>query len=570
MTRTSGGTAVTLPSLWRAAVERHRHADLIVKDGNTATFEDIERRAAAMARGLLRAGAGKESRIGFLLPNGPEWLISWLAITRIGAIAVPLSTLFSVPELAYAVSHADLSMLVTAPRHLKHDYLGRLEQAFPELANCDGREPIVLKNCPFLRGIWVVSEVVERRWSRGSLQSLEAQGANSEIFTPELLRSIEDQVSPADLALIIYTSGSTAEPKAVLHTQGVVARQSQYLAGVNTIYPARVEAGDRNLVVIPFFWVGGLLHLAAAVIHGAAIVCSDDASAQTVRRLMDVERLTHVTGAEAAIAALRTSSEQNAAAVARLKPGAPAQEVAFSATPATLKPRLADSLGMTETMGPHSGRPEGGLVPDEGKGSFGKPLLDWEFKIVDPESGAEAPLGCPGELHVRGTGLMAGMYRRERHEVFEIDGFYATGDRCYLNDQGYVFFLNRLSAMLKTSGANVSPNEVESAIMATGAFLEAWVVGVPDPRLGQMVVAAVVPRREGSLFDAEQLKQSLRSQLSSFKVPKKILVMSLEDIPRTASLKVRKPELVELVMRRLAGEESGPQQELSQAALGAT
>ena len=149
----------------------HGDRELVRKDGVSLTYREVEARSAALARGLLAQGAGKGTRIGLLMPNGPDWIVSWLAIARIGAIAVTLSTFFAARELAYGLAHADVAILLTAPAYLKHDYLGRLEEAFPDLADREAAEPLILESAPYLRGIWVAGATAPA-WARGTLAAM--------------------------------------------------------------------------------------------------------------------------------------------------------------------------------------------------------------------------------------------------------------------------------------------------------------------------------------------------------------------------------------------------------------
>jgi acyl-CoA synthetase (AMP-forming)/AMP-acid ligase II len=205
---------------------------------------------------------------------------------------------------------------------------------------------------------------------------------------------------------------------------------------------------------------------------------------------------------------------------------------------------------MSETVGPHSGMPLGDLLPEGREGAFGRVLPGMEFRIVDPDSGAPMPTGAFGELLVRGRWLMDGFYKRERSEVFEPDGFYRTGDNCALDDEGFLYFSGRLGGMIKTSGANVSPEEVEILVRSHPDVLEAAVFGVPDRRVGQIVVAAVA-KVQGAALDEAELQAFLRGQLSSFKTPKRIIFVDFEELPRTASQKIRKAELAALFAGRL-------------------
>jgi len=152
-------------------------------------------------------------------------------------------------------------------------------------------------------------------------------------------------------------------------------------------------------------------------------------------------------------------------------------------------------------------------------------------------------------LYIRGFSLMHGYYKRERAEVFTPDGWFATGDQCSMDEDGYLYFKGRLSELIKTAGANVSPQEVEAVLAGYAGVAEAVVLGLPDAERGESVVAVVVPR-EGASIDPAELQARMKEEVSSYKVPRRVLVMGFHDIPRTGAGKVQKKELKELLMRQ--------------------
>ena len=191
-------------------------------------------------------------------------------------------------------------------------------------------------------------------------------------------------------------------------------------------------------------------------------------------------------------------------------------------------------------------------LPESRRGTFGKPLPGIAHKVVDPETGEEVPIGDDGEIWVRGYSLMQGLQRREREDVFEPDGLYRTGDGGYLDADGWVYFTGRLGEMIKTpGGANVTPAEVEAALMAYPDVLEAYVTGIPaEGGSGQLVVGAVVPRGDAAL-DADELRARLKGDLSAYKVPKHLWVCAKSELPFLQSGKIKKQELAEQLAARV-------------------
>jgi acyl-CoA synthetase (AMP-forming)/AMP-acid ligase II len=208
-------------------------------------------------------------------------------------------------------------------------------------------------------------------------------------------------------------------------------------------------------------------------------------------------------------------------------------------------------LGMTETFGQHSIETRFDDVPDDKLEAFGRRVPDMERRLRNPQTGQWADPGAEGVLWVRGPNMMAGLYKKERHEAFDSDGYYNTGDLCSIDDDGYLYFKGRSTEMIKTSGANVAPREVEVALESYPGIQEASVFGVAGEGHDAIVTAVVVPK-PGASIDPEELRKQMRRDVASFKVPKTIFVLSSEDAPRTGSGKLHKPKLREMFSRPAA------------------
>jgi acyl-CoA synthetase (AMP-forming)/AMP-acid ligase II len=191
-------------------------------------------------------------------------------------------------------------------------------------------------------------------------------------------------------------------------------------------------------------------------------------------------------------------------------------------------------LGMTETGSVCLVSPDESELPERQRGSFGRPAPGFEARIVDPDTGKPCPTGDTGELRLRGPFLMEGYYGRERWQVFEPDGWFATGDLFHVDEDGFFYFHGRRGDMIKTAGANVSPREVE-AVLADAAGLRAHVIGLEDAERGQRVAAAIVSNQR---VDLAAVKALLAERLSSYKVPTSFLVLAESDVPLLASGKL--------------------------------
>ena len=517
----------TFPPMLRALVERFGDRDCIVLGDDRLRFAEAEARSARLAQELLASGIGKGTRVALLAPNGPDFVVGMLAVGRIGAVLVPVNTLYQAPELAWTLRHADVHTLLTVPGLLSHDYIARLEDAVPGLAEASGPE-LRLAAAPYLRQVLVFGHC-DRAWCRLVPTPTEppdpARGVGR-----ELLAAVEAQVSPSDLGLIIYTSGSTADPKGIVHSQGSLVRHSWWLGQAHGFVPE-----DRIFTPNAFFFIGGFVFsLLAPMQTGACLICEERFEPGKTLDLIERERATIVTGWPHYGPAMATHESFAKRDLSAIRAG-----YLFEILPASAM-RFPYSLGMSETCSPHTFWPPGQPLP---KGSLGIAVPGVEHKVVDPDSGAELPRGTPGELCVRGYTLMQGMVRREREEIFDADGWYHTGDHVTLDAEGHITFHGRLGDVIKTAGANVSPMEVEAALRALPGVLEAHVVGMPDPARGQLVAAAVVP--DGSVeLAADGLRAELRARLAAYKVPRRVEFFTKPELPYRATGKIDKRALV--------------------------
>jgi acyl-CoA synthetase (AMP-forming)/AMP-acid ligase II len=525
----------TMPSVVRRAAEQFGDRAFIVTEHATTSFAEVERESRRIAEWLLAAGVGKGTRVGIHLPIGNDWVIAWVAASRIGALVMPFSTLYTPKELGTALRLGDIAVLLAPARLFGRDHEEFLERALPGLESGTA-DALRLSVAPYLRSI-VLAGDSGRAWAT----PMHGAGVGAPL-SDELLEAVEREVVPADEMLVIFTSGSTSEPKAVVHTQGAVFRKTSLPT------PGVPPPGGCAFVGQAFFWVGGILNLGAALQHGSTIVCQEKPDAESALALIERTRATMVIAWATTTQRLRAHpsfATRDLSSVPQL-------------TMAGGDPELRhNSLGMTETIGPHTGGPRAGAPEEEGqyplperlRGSWGAPVPFLEHKIVDPDTGEELADGEEGEICVRGFSVMTRMYKLERHEVFDRDGWYHTGDRGYFRD-GYLFFTGRLTDMIKTHGANVAPREVELALESLDGVTLAFVMGLPDADRGEQVVAAIVVDDHDAL-DVDAVKERLADQLSSYKIPRRFVVLRDEEVPWLGSGKADRLGIRDLLVERV-------------------
>jgi acyl-CoA synthetase (AMP-forming)/AMP-acid ligase II len=531
----------TVPELLRNCVSRSADAPMIVHGDRKLSYSDIERHSAELAKGLLSRGIGKGGRVAIWMPNGPDWLIAWAAAARIGALVVPLNTFYRPREVGWALAHSDTQCLLSYSRFLNNDHLAMLEQAIPELAS-QKSGALRLASHPYLREIFAWGDS-DRAWCQRGPEALRDAAAQDVAIDDAFLRAVEDCVTPADPMVMIYSSGSTADPKGAVHTHGTVIRHSHNLNQFRDLVPS-----DRMYSPMPFFWVGGFVYSMLSIMHvGACMLTEDSFEPGETLKFLERERATLLAGWPHYSKAMAEHPSFADRDLSSIRGGN-----LYEMLPEDMRPPdpelRSNSLGMTETCGPHTMDRMDIEMPEKLRGSFGHSVPGVQHKIVDPETGATLLPEEFGEICVRGYSLMQGLYKIEREDIFDADGFYHTGDGGYFNAEGVLFFNARLGDLIKTGGANVTPREVEVVIEALPAVREAYVVGLPDKDRGQLVVAAVV-LQSGQDVGAEELRLSVKAELSAYKVPKEFFFYTHEELPFTDSGKIDKRGLLAMIER---------------------
>jgi acyl-CoA synthetase (AMP-forming)/AMP-acid ligase II len=531
---------LTIPALLRRQVRMHADRTLLACDDTRLSYAEAEARSRRLARGLLASGATKGSHVALLFPNGAEFIIGALAAARIGAVVVPLSTLSTADELRWLLAHSDSAFLLAASEFRSRRYTELLRTAIPEL-DVWGPPPLRSLNAPWLRRIWFSGPLPEG-WDAGwSVEAVEALGSTIE---EKFLDAIENRVLPSDQFVIIYTSGSTGTPKGVIHTHGTLIRHRH---NVNQI--RRYGPDDVLFSLAPWFWVTGFaFSLLGTLIAGARIVCSNSTVIGEVLDLLERERPTITTGYPPTVARLAADPSFAQRDLSSIRRGTLYPILAPDVRPSD--PGLRhDTYGMSESGSAISMSEDEGDLPERLRGSCGRFSPGFEAKIVDPDSGKASGTGEAGELWLRGPFMMQGYYGKPRDQVFEADGWWRSGDIGAIDAEGFFFLKGRLSNMIRTSGANVAPREVESVLSGLTGGLQCVVLGVPDPQRGQSVAAVIFADRESDVDEAA-LKQRLAEKLSSYKVPRRIFRLTPSEMPSLSSGKLDMRKLKELVQAR--------------------
>jgi acyl-CoA synthetase (AMP-forming)/AMP-acid ligase II len=507
----------TLPDLLQrnSSVAGRKHA--VVTSERSITHAELDALSRALAARLVAAGVGKASRVALMGPNGIEWATTAVAVMRIGAVLVPLSTLLRPPELAAQLDVAGVTHLIAAREFRGRRYLDEAESVAPGAltAGAAGRTADAL---PLLRHVWPLGELP------------------SEAVESALVTALEAAVHPSDDLVVLFTSGSRGAPKGVIHTHGGGVRAVTSGLDARCVHP-----DERLYIPMPFFWTGGFSSgLMTALAAGATLLTEATPEPEATLSLLEKERVTLFRGWPDQAVRLAAHPRFAQADLSGLRGGS---------LPAVLPPSLrsvpgarANLFGMTETFGPYCGARADVDLPADKFGSCGRPFDGFEVRIVDPETGLPSGTGLPGEIWVRGPNVMRGICGRTRDQTFTVDGFYRTGDLGALDEDGYLWYRGRLDDMFKVKGATVFPTEVEGALRRLEGVRQAFVTDVRDDD-GTAAVGALVIGTRG----IDQVATEARSVLSSFKVPTLWLLGETDEVPMTPTGKVDKSALQELL-----------------------
>jgi fatty-acyl-CoA synthase len=524
----SAPAARTLSGVLDEIAETAPGLPAVVHHTNQISYRELRDEARRAARGLLALGIQRGDRVGVLLGNQPEWLVTCFAASYLGATLVPLNTWYKRDEIEWMLRHARVTVLIAAASYLKLNYAALLAELAPGL--------------PSLRAIVFVGTP-----AAGSL-SLQELLDGGRTVSEEQLEAAASAVSPEDHAFVLYTSGSTAEPKGVLlRHRGLIENGYQIGARRGVVPDDRVWLGSPL-----FYGLGAANALPVALTHGAALVIHDyfeaalaieviAATAATVwygtgnmaRAILD-----HPSFSRAKVATLEKG---NAGTVAEYKRLTLVDLGITGATPA---------YGLTESYGQCTGGMPGD--PLEVKlHTNGTALPGFEILIVDPTTRESLSVGETGLVLVRGHTTEGYLDNPvETRNAVRPDGSFDTGDLGRLDAAGRFVFHSRLKEVIKSGGISISPVEVEELLAAHPQVTDAHVVGVPHPVRGELVVAFVVAR--GPLSE-DALRAFVKERAASFKVPHHVIFTNEDQLPRVASGKVAKYRLQETALEELSG-----------------
>ena len=527
---------LTLGRFLDDVAERHGSRLALREPGRDITVERLREEARRLARALVGAGAGKGTRIGLYFGNGIDFAVALFSVGLIGGIAVPVNTFSVASERDHILRHGDVALLLMQRALGSRDFASELLAAHPELA---GGPPgrLRLAALPQLRRVVVYGAESERE-----LRAL------AEDVPDALIDGLSAEVEPSDDALVVYTSGTTALPKGVLHMHRAPVIQSWRFAEYMDL-----DEEDRIFSVFPFFWTAGIcMSLGASLAAGATLLLDPVFDAERALDTIERERATVIHAwahQEKALAEHPSAAGRDLSSVRKLEFDSPLASLVGLEKDVW---SMHSSYGLSESFTLSAALPAG-TPAEERRGVHGKPLPGMLLRIVDPETGEEVASGEKGEIALKGVTFMRGYYKVDPENVVDENGFFRTQDGGSLDAEGRLHWTGRLSNLIKTGGANVSPLEIEARALEFPGLHVAAALGIPHPTLGEAIVLGAVPT-EGHSLDPEALRAFLKERLAAYKVPRHVLVFREADVSFTGTRKLQVAPLLERAQARLAAE----------------
>jgi fatty-acyl-CoA synthase len=530
----------TLGNLLDVAVDQFASQEALCFENKRWSFSEIKSHVDNLARGLIGVGVKPGDKVCLWMTNCPEWIYTFFAVAKIGAILVPVNTRFRTSDMEYVLRQSDSSTLIAIDESGPVNYLTMIEELCPEIALCEPSQ-LRLAKFPELKRIIVLGN----NHPSGVLDWNDL-GRNK--ISVEYYDEIQSSVDPDDIVLLMYTSGTTGFPKGVMHCHNIQ----------RTLVDAASRMGmtsrDVILMYLPLFHCFGLYEgPIMSLVSGARMVLTASFDPKLTLELIEKESATVLNGFDTHFFDITTHpdcdiTDKSSLRVALLAAGMASSQPVATRTQTNLCPTIT-AWGMTE-VGVGATRSFLDSSNEDRCLASGHPLPGYEFKIIEPDTGRTQEFGTMGELCVRGYSVMQGYYKKpqETSAVIDEEGWLHTGDVGVMRDDLRVRFMGRYKDMLKVGGENVDPMEVEAFILSLAAINKVQIIGIPHTRLSEVPCACVV-LETGHSLELQVLADFCRGQMASFKIPHHLILM--DEFPMTSSGKVQKFKLRELAEQQL-------------------
>ncbi|MFD4736807.1 AMP-binding protein [Streptomyces virginiae] len=510
-----------------------RDALVDVAAGRRWTYAELAVEVDALALGLLDLGIVKGDRVGIWAPNRAEWTLVQYATAKIGAILVTVNPAYRSHELEYVLGQSGIRLLVAAERFKTSDYAAMIEEVRPR---CPGLEFTVLFDGP--------------RWD-----ALLERGRDGD---PAALARAQAALSPDDPINIQYTSGTTGFPKGATLSHHNILNNGFFVGEL-----CGYDEHDRVCIPVPLYHCFGMvMGNLACTSHGAAMVIPATAfDPSATLAAVEAEACTSLYGVPTMFIAELAAPGFDGYDLSSLRTGI----MAGSPCPVEVMNEVIERMGMTEVSicygmtetSPVSTQTRVDDSVERRVSTVGRVGPHLEVKVVDPRSGRTAPRGTPGELCTRGYSVMLGYWGEPEKtaEAVDPEGWMHTGDLAVMDGDGYLSITGRIKDMVIRGGENLYPREIEEFLHAHPDVLDVQVIGVPDPKYGEELMAWVRMREGAEPLTAQAVRAYCTGRLAHFKIPRYVHVV--EEFPMTVTGKIRKIEMRAMATRLLEEETAG-------------
>jgi len=516
--------ADTIPELLSTQAVKLADRPAVIDGPTSLSFGALAEQVDRAARALLAIGVNKGDRVAIWAPNMWEWIVCALAIHTVGGVMVPINTRYKGIEAAYLLHKSGAKALFTVTGFLQVDYVALLRQSGVDLP---GLTEIIVLRGDSPEGTTSYSEFL----------------AGAAAVAPSAARDRGAIVRPDDLADILFTSGTTGQPKGAMCTHAQNLRTFDQWSSI-----VGLRAEDRYLIVLPFFhsfgYKAGWL---SALMRGATVFPEPVFDVDVVLQRVQDDAITMLPGPPSLYQSILSHPDRARYDISSLRLAV----TGAAAIPVELIHRMKEELGFETVITAYGLTESCGVVTmcrldDDAETiatTSGRAIPDVEVQVVDSD-GSVLPPNRPGEIVVRGYNVMKGYFDapEETKQAIDDQGWLHTGDIGTLDERGYIRITDRLKDMFIVGGFNAYPAEIENILRKMPGIAEVAVIGIPDERLGEVGMAFVVPAR-GQSVTADGVLAWSREHMANFKVPRRVEIV--DALPRNATGKVMKFELRE-------------------------
>jgi fatty-acyl-CoA synthase len=512
----------------------------------TRTYEEFRKDVNRFARALISMGVRAGTKVAIWATNVPAWYITFWATTKIGAVLVTVNTAYKIHEAEYLLRQSDTHTLVMIESALDSNYRAIINELCPELTSSKTGEPLHCKKLPFLRNIITVGYV-----QQGCLTFEEAM-KRADSVTEEKLDSMAQHVKPDDVCNMQYTSGTTGFPKGVMLTHYNVVNDGKCIGdrmGLST--------ADRMMIQVPMFHCFGMvLAMTASMTHGTTLCPLPYFSAKNSLACINQERITCFHGVPTMFIAMFNHEDYKKTDFSYMRTGI----MAGSGCPPELMKRAArpdemNMRGIVSVYGQTESSPGSTMSAWTDSLELRTETVGYSFphvqtKVIDPETGKELPDGQDGEFCSRGYNIMKGYYKMPdaTNSAIDSEGWLHSGDLARRNPDGTYLITGRLKDMIIRGGENIYPKEIEEFIYTHPAVADVQVIGVPDAKYGEAVMACIIQKKDQHVTK-EEMTDYIKSHMARHKVPQ--YIEFVDSFPMNAAGKILKYRMREEAAQRL-------------------